>query len=213
MDRHLLSGMKLTLEKIARTYAADFLAGVDPTGTITSNYGIRDAGKTQAEQNRRKWTGVAGGVVGGGVLIPGLVGGVGGAVTGAAKGGVRGAMRGAVEGAQKPFKQVFHAVRAQGGLNRMARQGGTLTEAQKDSLNYLSGSNNAGWMNLAGRLGLGRQVARGAQEQVGRGLQEGLSGIGLSAAVGSGSALMQYNKGVTLGNRLTPEERMKVVGK
>lgn len=126
------------LEKTAESKVwQDFLAGIDPTGTKTFQFGLHNVDKHQLHRA----AGIAGGFAGGATVVPsavmGLVGGLKGAAT--ASGGVSaraaGAARGAWRGAKKPLFGTMEAIKAQRILANAAKNGTyTNTEANRKVL-------------------------------------------------------------------------------
>lgn len=104
-----------------RSLGRDFLAGIDPTGGATFQYGMKDVETGRRGAGLRRAVGTAGGVVGGAVIVPsaisGLIGGVKGLKGGKSLGGrLLGAGRGFLSGAVAPFQKIYHATRAKKAL-------------------------------------------------------------------------------------------------
>lgn len=55
---------------MARSFIKDFMGGIDPTGTFTTQYGLADAEKSKRQQRARRMIGVTGGALGGAVTLP-----------------------------------------------------------------------------------------------------------------------------------------------
>lgn len=190
--------------KVARSLMKDFMAGVDPTGTRTFQYGMEDTAKGKPSSVRRA-VGTAGGVVGGAAAVPAAVGGVVGAIKGFAlgkgKGGrLMGALKGAKSGAIKPYTSLFRGVRARRALQ--AQQAGKkLTERQVGDLSRFAGEHipvGGEKMQQAVRRGVQRmtpEMAGEASKRLSGEIAGGGAALGLSGLVGGGSAYMQYGKG------------------
>ena len=176
--------------KEARTILKDFLAGVDPTGTKTFQYGIQDAPVSEGEAKARRTIGTVGGVVGGAGLIPAAAGGVIGGVNGLARGGLRGGARGFVQGAVSPYTSIYRGARAYGSLGRMGA-GQAISKAEKANLVKMVGEvPGAGFVSkILGGLHRGAETASAA----GKGL-EGAAGAArgvAGSAAGAAKAVPQ----------------------
>lgn len=125
--------------------AQDFVAGVDPFGVYTSEYGRRaeEAGLSRSEHASKKLMGAAGGALGGAVVVPtavsGLVSGIqaaansgGGLKTRAAKG-----LAGAISGAKKPWQLLGSARTAKKAIEKARAGDVTLTKAELDAVKSL----------------------------------------------------------------------------
>ena len=91
-----------------RSYLKDFMAGVDPTGTYTTEYGMADVG-TDTNNTARQMTGVAGGVLGGGLVIPSAISGIMNMGKGT---GLKGKARAFGQGFIDPVRQISHGFKA-----------------------------------------------------------------------------------------------------
>ena len=223
----VLASFRNEIEKVARrSYMKDFAAGVDPTGTATSSYGIRDAGASDSEARRRRLTGTLGGFVSGAALIPAVVGGTIEGVKGVARGGLRQGLRSAIKGTTMPYKQLYQARIGGKGLKAMSESGRALSKKELNALHGLAGAQGL----PVDRLPSAQAMMKGQREAIGRGAlksqrarqevgelskivnekgTEAAAGLGLSGAIGAGSAYLQYGKGRELGKHMTAEQRAK----
>lgn len=197
------------VSKIAqRSYGKDFLAGVDPTGTKTFQYGMQDERQGKASPLRRA-VGTAGGVAGGIAAIPLAVGGTVGGIRGFAmgQGGIGrrllSAGRGALSGAVKPYQQLYRGTRARGALSAH-RAGKQLTSSQASHLQKFVKTQLPEGLGAAqitpGRVqtalrAMSPEQTAWAQRQLSGELAQGAGALGLSGAISGGSAYMQYGKG------------------
>ncbi len=222
LDPSTLSAFRNELEKIARSGVKDFLAGVDPTGTKTFAYGVQDAPASKSEARKKMLLGTAGGLVGGAVVVPGAVSGLVEGAKGFASGGVRGAMRGAAKGAVKPFKGLARAVRGSKVLREAGEKGlkakdlkglGSLAEDMGVEGAGRAAARHARDITPAQIASAGPEaqevLSRAAKKVRGRAIA-GASTLGLSGAIGAGSAALQYQKGRAFGAPLTPEQRAQM---
>jgi len=108
-----------------RSYGYDFLAGVDPTGGHTFQYGIADAPKPSSEQNVRRAIGVAGGLLGGGLVVPAVISAVVTAARESPK-GAKGIAKGFLQGLTRTNIGPIRALRA-GKILGKVEQGATIT--------------------------------------------------------------------------------------
>ena len=132
--------------------AQDFVAGIDPFGIYTSEYGRRnqEAGISEAEHKGKQFVGILGGALGGGVLVPTITAGVARGVQASGGGGSfkqRLARIGAgfLRGAKEPWKFI-QAARTSKALTRKAAKGGDLklTDAEAGALKKLLGKASLG---------------------------------------------------------------------
>jgi predicted DNA-binding WGR domain protein len=117
------------LEKIARSPLKDFLAGVDPSGSKTFQYGMADAGN---DNRFRRAIGTTGGILGGATVVPAAVSSVIGGAR-AAKGGPRAALMGALKGAYSPFSTLYLGLKSSKGLDKLQR-GVAMHPSEKSSI-------------------------------------------------------------------------------
>lgn len=126
----------LLLEKTARAEASslgqDFLAGMDPFGFWTADYGqqAERANLSETEHALKRGVGTAGGLVGGSLLIPAAIGGVTGTGKGflETQGGLgkrlsAGLAQGASD-AMSPYKKLLNAHEAAKATKRVGDFGG-----------------------------------------------------------------------------------------
>jgi hypothetical protein len=212
-----------------RSYMSDFIAGVDPTGTSTFQYGLEDARKGQ-ESAARKAIGTVGGTLGGAAVLPGAIGGLVGGMKGLAlgRGGLRGRLlsagRHAVQGAHQPYTSLYRGLRA-GGALKAHQAGKTLTPVQTGHLEkFVRGAVPKGVLNegaaspQAIRSALNRmtpQQMHEARRHLSGELAAGAGALGMSGLVSGASAAMQYDKGALTGRTMNQDiarERFKQAG-
>jgi len=201
-----------------RSHFYDFLAGIDPTGTKTFQYGMEDIehGKPSGARGASRAIGTVGGILGGAAVIPGAVGGVIGGTKGLlmGRGGWRGrllgAARGLLSGAKKPYTSLYRGGQAKRALG--AHQAGKkLTKQQAEHIRKFVKEQLPESVARAGNIhpsaiqqGLNRlspsQLAK-VHRELGSELGAGAASLGLSGAISGGSAYAQYGKGVTTGQR------------
>ena len=120
--------------------AQDFIAGVDPFGIYTSQYGqqAEQAGLSEKQHKLKTTVSALGGIAGGGVVVPTAVSGIASGITEAAKGGgplsarLARAAKGFVTGAQAPWKSLGSAFTARAAINRAARTPGGARLSDKE---------------------------------------------------------------------------------
>lgn len=108
--------------------AQDFIAGVDPFGIYTSQYGqaAEQAGLSESQHAKKRVVGAIGGAVGGGVVLPTAVSGIAQGIIEGAKGGgplasrLSRAAKGFVSGAKAPWQGLSQAMIARGAVRRAA---------------------------------------------------------------------------------------------
>lgn len=199
-----------------RSYMKDFLAGVDPTGTKTFQYGQEDAQQGERSGARRA-VGTAGGLLGGAAVIPAAVGGAVGGVKGLLMGRgnwktrLLGAGRGFVSGAKKPYTSLYHGVQAnralaahQAGKTLKPRQAKQLERFVQESLPHsvTSSGKVSPKMVQEGMTRLNPQQLASVRRELGGEVGAGAAALGLSGAISGGSAYAQYGKGGTTGEQL-----------
>lgn len=118
---------------VERSLMKDFLAGVDPTGTRTFSYGMKDAGK---EKGVRSTVGAIGGLVGGATVVPAVVSGLIGGAQGFGKGGLKGVLPGFASGTYKPFAQLYRAAKGVKTLDKLDA-GKKISKGELNSLSAL----------------------------------------------------------------------------
>jgi len=199
-----------------RSYAHDFLAGVDPTGTSTFQYGMEDAHAGESSGLRRG-VGALGGTLGGAAIVPGAVGGTVGGIKGLLMGKGNWRQRllsggaGFLRGAKQPYTSLYKGVRANRALG--AHQAGKVLSPQQaknleryvhgqlpQSLAYSQKVNPKTVQETLKRL-TPEQLA-GVRRELGGEIGSGAAALGLSGLISGGSAYMQYGKGGLTGDRL-----------
>lgn len=199
---------KIAAESPNRSLLKDFMGGVDPTGSKTFQYGMEDTGRSPAQSALRRGVGTAGGLLGGAIAVPAAIGGVIGAAQGASR-GLGGILGGAWRGAYSPFAKLYRGVRAKKMVSGL-RKGVAPSKGQLQSAHNMVGleplvkdpemvSDVYSMLSPKQRGIIDRHVS----SQVTR----GLSGIGLSGLVGGGSAYLQYGKGKSIGQVMSPQQR------
>ena len=202
--------------KPRRSYGSDFLAGVDPTGTRTFQYGMEDQAAGQASGLRRGM-GTLGGAVGGAAVIPaatgGLIGGVQGLVRG--RGGIGGRLlsggKGLLSGMHKPYTSLYRGIQGsralathQAGKALTSRQATHLTRLVRDavpeSMQQMARVNPGQVRGLLSQLN--PQQMSGVRRHLAGEIGGGAATLGLSGAIAGGSAHMQYGKGQQTTKRL-----------
>jgi hypothetical protein len=209
-----------------RSLAKDFLAGVDPTGTKTFDYGLADHDVSNQEASLRSAVGIIGGVLGGAITVPaGISGAIGaGQAFGKARGGIGSRLAavpgGFLYGAKKPFSQLYHASRASNVIGKARSSGAAaLTDADLGRLKKFkelaipSDLNTVRGSNVISGLTESPQIMRKAisamrpdelaalQSSIkGEATAAGL-GLGLSGVIGGGSAGLQYSRGRMTGRQ------------
>lgn len=199
----------------SRSALWDFVAGVDPTGTKTFQYGMEDARRGQTSGLRRG-IGTAGGVIGGAAVVPGVIGaliGGGGALLEGRR-GVRNILRGVGEGAwlgaKHPYEKLYSGYRGYRALRAAAnkqhlsdKQIGHLESMVRDtSPVYLpEGKLAPEYVRMAVKRMKPAQLEE-ARDIVAQQVRQHGSLMGLSGAVTGGSAYLQYGKGGETGRTL-----------
>ena len=194
------------------SYVKDFLAGVDPTGTKTFDYGM----KNKKNHSAHRAIGTAGGLIGGMTVVPAVTVG---AVRGASAmlrggGGLKSRLaRGGsafVNGIKEPIEGPIRAFR---GLKKMKQyRAGTATienVTDDENVRFIAGKTPMGFLNRkpggGGNLDFDirnlRAASQNKDELLDKGLQagnkvlgEGIGALGLSGLIGGGSAYLQYGK-------------------
>lgn len=199
------------MEKVGRSYLKDFAAGVDPTGTSTFQYGMRDAKRWGSASKARQAVNTLGGVVGGATVIPAAVGGVVGAFRGAAaapggpKAKLVAAGKGLATGALSPFRSIHRGLKASSAL-KAAETGAKLSPEQLGHLGKFMShelpikGNVIGDIATPSRIqtalsGMPPAAVAKLRKRLGGEIASGVGALGLSGAVSGGSAFLQYGKG------------------
>jgi len=151
-------------------YLQDFLAGVDPFGLWSAQYGTQAerAGLSEGEHALKRGLGTVGGIMGGAIGIPSGISGLLGAASGfaEAKGGLgarlSGALSGGIAGAKHPLKSLAAAGRSRQALNRISVSGGTLTPKELDSVKFIGRQIPLG--SIDDMRGMGRAAAGQVQD-------------------------------------------------
>lgn len=231
----------LGLIKTARFVGKDFMAGVDPTGTFTTSYGVEDTDEGGLGAAARGATGVAGGLLGGGLLVPSTIYGLINAPAGYAQGKLPGAAKGFWRGFKYPVQSVYRGIKGSRALSRAPKEGLTPEEvklfksmSEESNLPYyqqlLEGRMPSKAKGVVGEMAeaekqrllaegmtaqeykaLPPEMREGAKEHLQSELGLGASQIGMAGAVGGGSAGLQYAKGREMGSFMTPEKRQEFV--
>jgi len=125
----------LGFSKEARFIGKDLAAGVDPTGTFTTSYGVEDADEKGIGALGPGAVGVAGGAIGGGLLVPSTIYGLINAPAGYAKGKLPGVAREFWKGFKRPIQSVVQGGRGLHSMHHAGKKGLTAKEVQRlDSL-------------------------------------------------------------------------------
>ena len=213
-----------------RSLMSDFVAGVDPTGTKTLQYGIQDANSSKGRSNLRRTLGVTGGLLAGALLVPS-------AIFGLIKGGkglirnkgvlnrLRGGIIGLGRGFVKPYGDVYHGFKSRNYLKAI-QAGKPIPSTGEASMRKL----------VKARFGMlppdiSQQVTgpgmtqrlqwlaknkpgqyRGLLSETTGSLGSTLAFMGLGGAVNAGSALAQYNLGQRMGGRIGSGARSRLLG-
>ena len=100
----------------------DFVAGMDPFGIKTTQYGQQAQRRKESEVKHgvRRGVGTIGGLAGGAVLVPSAITGLVGGIQGA-PGGVRGIARGFAQGAASPIRGLVRGKSAKEAIKRMGK--------------------------------------------------------------------------------------------
>ena len=199
--------------------AADFVAGVDPFGLYTSQYGqqAEQAGLSEAQHSTKKTVGMLGGAVGGGVVLPsvgsGLVAGIGEALRSGKGKALAGFGRGFVRGVKAPVKALSDISTVQKAVAQArSGKGVKLDQKQREAFKRLASQVRIG--NLAGGSGKGAtlfQKGRALLDMATGNLSKSTADMIASplntaatvvkaapfggAAIGATSAAVQYSKG------------------
>ena len=211
------------LSKIARWYTSDFIAGIDPTGEKTFQYGMDDARSHESGGHNalRRAVGTAVGAVGGAAVIPAVIGGaIGGMQSIGPSRGLKGKAKllsigkGMIEGGLRPYKNLYRGAKATRAL-QLKNRGNTLNRGQVDDLwavaqDKAPAGTPMSWINKkppvreSNRLldAMDPQQMAMLEQQLGSDISGGAGMIGLSGLVSGGAAFRQYGKGVTTGKEL-----------
>jgi len=201
----------------------DFLGGVDPFGNWTAQYGqaAEQARVNETEHRKKQLVTGMGGVVGGAAVVPsavyGLISAGQGAAAGRGVGGkLLGALRGGARGSAEPLRGLYHAGKSVKFLNRSAATGKIRapSAAERKSLEFVADRIPLAALGSRKLHGLSVDKVRAAagsarlsaipSEQAAlqqmtvpaqAALNKARAQLGLGGVVGSGGALVQYNKG------------------
>jgi len=147
----LRRALKKELEKLGeRSYIKDFLAGVDPTGSKTFSYGVKDAPVSSNEKALRMGVGVAGGILGGALLVPSVVSGLVGMAGNITKGPTR-MVTGFGKGFVRPIKAIVGGTQTIKTLGRV-QEGATLTPKDVSRMASFGGTALGGLTGKASKL-------------------------------------------------------------
>ena len=209
---------------------SDFVAGVDPTGTKTLQYGIQDVDSSQNRSNFRRTLGVTGGLLAGALLLPSgimslIKGGKGLIRNKGILNRLQGGIKGLGKGFVKPYGDVYHGFRSRNYLKAI-QSGKSIPRTGEASMRKLVKtrfgmlppdiSQQVTGPNMTRRL---QSLAKHRPEQF-KGLLSETTGslgstlafMGLGGAVNAGSALAQYNLGRKMGGRISPDARSRLLG-
>lgn len=200
-----------------RSYLKDFAAGVDPTGTYTTEYGMSDVG-TDTSTGARRGVGVLGGLIGGGLVVPSAISGLMHAPTGK---GVMGKVKAFGEGFMHPSKEIVQGIKAKRILHRAPKVGITKEEMRflgdKAKSQSPVGLSSRIWEMQANRgltpqqyRALPKAAIRDVETYLGQGIKDTAIGMGLGGAFSGGSAYAQYGKGRNMGEQLDQATRDKL---
>jgi len=213
-----------------RPLMSDLIAGIDPTGTKTLKYGIQDADIPQNRSNLRKTLGVTGGLLAGALLVPS-------AIYGLIKGGkglirnkgilkrIRRGVTGLGKGFVKPYGDVYHGFKSRNYLKAI-QSGRPISSSGEASMRKLvkskfgmlptNISKHIDKPGMTQRLELfakhNPEQYKGLLLETTGGLGATLAFMGLGGAVNAGSALAQYNLGQSMGRRINPRSRSRLLG-
>ena len=191
-----------------RSHMADFMAGVDPTGTKTFHYGMEDA-RAGRSSGVRRTVGTVGGLVGGATIVPSVVSSIIEGIKGGRSGGVRGAAVGAAKGTYKPFLEIVRAARGTRTLGKLT-SGKAISQSEVANLKELAKRGDPALAPLVEAEALyavanrpeGKKVLERARKFLGDRTMDVSSAIALSAALAGASANLQYRKGSEVGREL-----------
>lgn len=232
--------VQLGLLKVGRFIGKDFMAGVDPTGTYTTSYGIEDADTTGATPWVRGAAGVTGGLIGGGLFVPSAISGLVSAPGGYAAGKLPGMARSFWQGFKAPIQGVYQGARSARALGRASKKG--LTPKEVSLLHNVSGGEVSNMAEMV-QPHVPQQVSQGISDALNKKVQHyathgmtakqynkipqaarehatdtvksqlgvGLSTLGLAGTIGAGSAGVQYAKGLDTGKYMSPTNRKAFV--
>jgi len=193
------------MEKISKvsSYPQDFLAGADPVGLWTAEYGqeAERAKVSPATHGAKAGLGVLGGILGGAVVLPTLVSGVAGAATGATRGQlVSSIARGFLAGAKKPIQQLVNGKRALNALIDAAasKEAKKLSGQEIKAIQFMIDDAAAplkGAFKTTVPEVMHPAWAKNAIPIVADGYKNGLLSLAAGGAMGGGGALIQYQRG------------------
>lgn len=169
------------------SYMKDFVGGIDPFGTYTSQYGqaAQQAGLSEKDHAKKRAVSTVGGLVGGGLLVPAAIGGTVKGVSALGGGGsiaqrLARAGSAALQGAVEPYSNLRKAYNAKTGLREIAA-GGMPSQAQREGLEFVAQKSTLGdvFGKLKGGLGSAGPDAQGFGAQAGEAAKKLLRGDSL----------------------------------
>ena len=212
-----------------RSYLKDFMAGVDPTGTYTTEYGMADVG-TDTNNTARQMSGVAGGVLGGGLVIPSAISGIMNMGKGT---GLKGKARAFGQGFIDPVRQISHGFKAKKILKNAPEAGisqpdahflrGKIMDVTPEGLRPRFMEEIRGTPEgLRSRLmeekaktfltpeefrAIPKETVGGINQFIDDEMKSTAAGMGLGGAFSAGSAYAQYGKGRDMGQKVDQRTR------
>jgi hypothetical protein len=223
---------KLASKTASRPLLSDFMAGIDPTGRQTFQYGIEDTEDNRFTNHLRRGAGVFGGFLAGSLLLPSLIYGV----LNAAKGGMggtgvldraRAALTGFGKGFKLPFSTLNHGFKAKkymqdihGGVSPSGPGGeeslkhllaSRIGDLSPELVSRLRSANITPWLQDMARHDPQRFAMLG--NRLNERLQRMLAVMGMGGLINAGSALVQYNLGQQMGGRVSPRDRERLLGR
>lgn len=187
--------------------AKDFLAGIDPFGIWTANYGqaAEEAGISEEAHRLKRTVGTAGGIVGGAVVVPSVI-------LGTIEAGKSGVLEGAktvpkafARGAAEPIRGVYHGTKALSALSRL-EAGKELTKGDVKALQFLKSRVPLGALEdaahgLAGKAvptdpaKITKMLAQAARKPAKSALGSAIAQLSLGGVIGGYGAYSQYRRG------------------
>lgn len=227
MNTPLLDGIS---KCSGRSHFSDFVAGIDPTGTKTLQYGVQDVGSSKRKRDIKKTIGVTGGLLAGALLLPSgimalIKGGKGLIRNKGILNRLRGGIRGLGKGFIKPYGDVYHGLRSTNYLKSI-RAGKPIPIKGEASMRKLVNNRFGELFPGMSQRAAGPDMTKKLQwlsknkpsqfnsllNVTSGSLGSTLAFMGLGGAVNAGSALAQYNLGQTMGKRVTPGARSELLG-
>ena len=217
---------------MARPIHKDIIGGIDPSGTFTFRYGLEDAGKSEGEQRGRRALGVAGGTVGGALAVPSVITGamaLGSAPGVAQREGVGAALKHIGRRASDPLTIPWKIHRARRALKRLGTGKGTEkdTARLRKAVNTLVKSKepkNVLLKTIAHGAAEGavdatsdprnwERLGKPVHKLMGKTLRKYLAPLALAGGISGAGSYLQHRSGTSLGSKLTPNEREKLLAK